>query len=128
MAEVAHREDCGLLAYSPLGFGVLRGKYLNGQRPPKGRITLYERFSRYSNPQVEAATQAYVDLAREHGLDPAQMALAYVSSRPFVTSNIIGATNMTQLQSNLASEGLKLGEEVLAGIEAIHQQHPNPAP
>lgn len=128
LAEVAHREDCGLLAYSPLGFGVLSGKYLNGQQPANARITLFERFSRYSNPQTEAATQAYVDLAREHGLDPAQMALAYVNGRSFVTSNIIGATTMDQLQSNLASMALVLSEDVLLGIEAIHQQHPNPAP
>lgn len=128
LAEVAHREDCGLLAYSPLGFGVLSGKYLNGQQPENGRITLFERFSRYSNPQVEAATQAYVDLAREHGLDSAQMSLAYVNSRPFVTSNIIGATTTEQLQSNLASIDLELSDDVLEGIEAIHQQHPNPAP
>lgn len=128
MAEVAHREDCGLLAYSPLGFGVLSGKYLHGQRPARARITLYERFTRYSNPQVEAATEAYVALAREHGLDPAQMALAYVTSRPFVTSNIIGATSLQQLQSNLASMDLCLSEALVAGIEAIHQRHPNPAP
>lgn len=128
LAEVAHREDCGLLAYSPLGFGVLSGKYLNGQQPANARLTLYERFSRYSSPQAEAAAQAYVDLAREHELDPSQMALAYVNSRPFVTSNIIGATSMAQLQSNLSSIALNLNEEVLVGIEAIHQQHPNPAP
>jgi len=128
MAEVAHREDCGLLAYSPLGFGVLSGKYLNGQQPANARITLFERFSRYSNPQVELATQAYVDLAHEHELDPAQMALAYVNSRPFVTSNIIGATNSGQLQSNLASIDLELSEDVLTGIESIHQRQPNPAP
>lgn len=128
MAEVAHREDCGLLAYSPLGFGVLSGKYLNGQRPVDGRITLFERFSRYSNPQAEAATAAYVALAGEYGLDPAQMALAYVTGRSFVTSNIIGATTLAQLQSNLASVALRLDEAVLEGIEAIHQRYPNPAP
>lgn len=128
LAEVAHREDCGLLAYSPLGFGVLSGKYLNGQKPANARITLFERFSRYSNPQVEKATQAYVALAHEQGLDPAQMALAYVNSRPFVTSNIIGATTMEQLKSNLASIDLDLSEDVLAAIEAIHQRQPNPAP
>jgi aryl-alcohol dehydrogenase-like predicted oxidoreductase len=128
LAEVAHREDCGLLAYSPLGFGVLSGKYLNGQQPPNARITLFERFSRYSNPQVEMATEAYVALAREHGLDPAQMALAYVSSRPFLTSNIIGATTMAQLEDNLASAQLSLSAEVMEGIEAIHQRQPNPAP
>lgn len=128
LAEVAQREDCGLLAYSPLGFGVLSGKYLNGQQPAGARITLFERFSRYSNPQAETATAAYVALAQAHGLDPAQMALAYVSSRPFLTSNIIGATSLAQLQSNLASMELRLEDEVLAGIEAIHQQQPNPAP
>lgn len=128
LAEVAHREDCGLLAYSPLGFGVLSGKYLKGQQPANGRITLYERFTRYSNAQVEVATQAYVDLAQKHGLDSAQMALAYVTGRPFVSSNIIGATTTEQLQSNLASAELHLSEEVLAGIETIHQQQPNPAP
>ncbi|MBL1278434.1 MAG: NADP(H)-dependent aldo-keto reductase [Ectothiorhodospiraceae bacterium] len=128
MAEVAHREDCGLLAYSPLGFGVLSGKYINGQRPTDGRITLYERFTRYSSPQAEAATQAYVALAREYHIDPAQMALAFVSSRPFVTSTIIGATTMAQLQSNLASAELVLSEEILTGIEGIQQQFSNPAP
>lgn len=128
LAEVAHREDCGLLAYSPLGFGVLSGKYLHGQRPADARVTLYERFSRYSNAQAVAATEAYVGLAQEHGLDPAQMALAYVTSRPFLTSNIIGATSMVQLESNLASAQLRLSDEVMAGIEAIHQQQPNPAP
>lgn len=128
LSEVAHREDCGLLAYSPLGFGVLSGKYLGGQKPAGARLTLFERFSRYTNPQAEAATGAYVALAREHDLDPAQMALAYVTSRPFLTSNIIGATSMAQLQSNLASVEIRLGEEVMTGIEAIHQQHPNPAP
>ncbi len=128
LAEIAHREECGLLAYSPLGFGVLSGKYLRGQQPADARITLYERFSRYSNVQAVAATEAYVALACEHGLDPAQMALAYVSSRPFLTSSIVGATSMAQLQSNLASAELDLSEDVINGIEAIHQGQPNPAP
>jgi aryl-alcohol dehydrogenase-like predicted oxidoreductase len=128
LAEVAHREDCGLLAYSPLAFGVLSGKYLHGAQPAGARLTLFERFSRYSNPQAEQATAAYVGLAREHGLDPAQMALAYVTSRPFLTSNIIGATTMAQLESNLASIQVELSDEVLEGIEAIHRQYPNPAP
>jgi aryl-alcohol dehydrogenase-like predicted oxidoreductase len=128
LAEIAHREECGLLAYSPLGFGVLSGKYLGGQRPTGARLSRFERFSRYSNPQAEAATEAYVALARAHDLDPAQMALAYVSSRPFLTSSIIGATCLTQLESNLASAELQLSDAVLAGIEDIHQRHPNPAP
>jgi len=128
LAEIAMREDCGLLAYSPMAFGVLSGKYLNGRRPAGARLTLFERFSRYSNPEVERATAEYVALAREHGLDPAQMALAWVTSRPFVTSNIIGATTLEQLESNLASAELRLSDEVVAGIDAIHTRQPNPAP
>ncbi|MFI0474260.1 NADP(H)-dependent aldo-keto reductase [Halomonas sp. HMF6819] len=128
LAEIAHREDVGLLAYSPLAFGVLSGKYLNGARPAKGRLTLYERFKRYTSPQAEQATQEYVALAQKHGLDPAQMALAFINSRPFLTSNIIGATTMEQLESNLESEALKLDDEVLEGIDAIHQRISNPSP
>ncbi|RKT43799.1 NADP(H)-dependent aldo-keto reductase [Thiocapsa rosea] len=128
LAEVAIREDCGLLAYSPLGFGVLSGKYLDGARPAGARVTLFERFSRYSNPEAERATAEYVALARRHGLDPAQMALAWVTSRPFVTSNIIGATTPEQLETNLASADLTLPDEVIAQIEAIHTRQPNPAP
>ncbi|KQQ56064.1 aldo/keto reductase [Pseudomonas sp. Leaf127] len=128
LAEIAIREQIGLLAYSPLAFGVLTGKYLDGARPADGRLTLYERFQRYNNPEAQSATARYVALAREHGLDPGQMALAYVTSRPFVTSNIIGATNLEQLASNLASIDLTLSDEVIAGIEAIHTAQPNPAP
>ncbi len=128
LAECSHRENVGLLAYSPLAFGVLSGKYLGGQWPEGARITLFKRFSRYTNPQATAATQAYCELAAEHGLDACQMALAYVSSRSFVTSNIIGATSMSQLKSNIASHDLSLGDDLLAALEAIHVQHPNPAP
>ena len=128
LAEIAHREGVGLLAYSPLGFGVLSGKYLDGARPPKGRLTLFERFKRYTSEVAEEATRAYVQIAREHGLDPAQMALAYVNSRPFLTSNIIGATSMEQLEANLASESLRLDQEVLEAIEAVHRRLPNPCP
>jgi aryl-alcohol dehydrogenase-like predicted oxidoreductase len=128
LAEIAHRESVGLLAYSPMAFGVLSGKYLSGQRPEGARLTLFDRFTRYTNPQATAATEAYVDLAREHSLDPAQMALAYVTSRSFLTSNIIGATNLEQLKFNLDSVELKLSDEVLNGIESIHTTHPNPSP
>jgi aryl-alcohol dehydrogenase-like predicted oxidoreductase len=128
LAEVAIREDCGLLAYSPLAFGMLSGKYENGARPANARISLFSRFSRYTNAQSEAACSRYVALAREHGLDPAQMALAFVSAQPFVTSTIIGATSLEQLDADLASSELKLSDEVLAGIEAIHKAQPNPAP
>ncbi|RMF12521.1 MAG: NADP(H)-dependent aldo-keto reductase [Candidatus Dadabacteria bacterium] len=128
LAEFAHREDTGLLAYSPLGFGVLSGKYLDGRRPENARLTLFTRFTRYTNPRAEEATRRYVDLARQHGLDPAQMALAFVNSRPFVTANIIGATTMEQLERNIASIELQLPDSVLDGIEAIHRDIPNPAP
>ncbi len=128
LAEIAHREDVGLLAYSPLGFGTLSGKYLDDAKPAGARLTLFERFQRYTKPLAAQATQAYVELAREHALDPAQMALAYVNSRPFLTSNIIGATTMAQLESNIASIDLELDEAVLDGIDAIHNRLPNPAP
>ena len=128
LAEIAHRENVGLLAYSPLGFGVLSGKYLDGARPAGARLTLYERFQRYTTPQAEQATQAYVDIAREHGLDPAQMALAFVNSRSFLTSNIIGATTMDQLEDNLASESLRLEQDVLDAIDEVHGRLPNPCP
>lgn len=128
LAEMAIKEQCGLLAYSPLAFGWLSGKYENGARPVGARITEFPVMSRYNNPQSIAATTAYVELARAHGLSPAQMALAYVNSRDFVTSNIIGATTMAQLKENIASADLVLPPDVLTAIEAIHTQHPNPAP
>jgi aryl-alcohol dehydrogenase-like predicted oxidoreductase len=128
LAEIAHRERCGLLAYSPMAFGVLSGKYLDGQQPKGARLTLFDRFDRYSNSQVQRATKAYVELAKREGLSPAQMALAYVTSRPFVTSNIIGATTLAQLDENIGSIHTPLSKEVLQAIEAIHIQQPNPAP
>ncbi|WP_163577939.1 NADP(H)-dependent aldo-keto reductase [Halomonas faecis] len=128
LAEIAHREGVGLLAYSPLGFGVLSGKYLDGARPSNARLTLFERFQRYTSSQAEEATRAYVAIARERGLDPAQMALAFVNSRPFLTSNIIGATTMEQLESNLESEFLKLDDDVLEAIEDVHVRLSNPCP
>jgi aryl-alcohol dehydrogenase-like predicted oxidoreductase len=128
LSEFSHREQIGLLAYSPLAFGVLSGKYLHGARPTGARVTLFDRFVRYNNPQAERATEKYVALAIKHGLDPAQMALAYINSRPFVTSNIIGATTLSQLQSNLDSINVTLSDEVITEIDAIHTWQPNPAP
>jgi aryl-alcohol dehydrogenase-like predicted oxidoreductase len=128
LAEISWRERCGLLAYSPLGFGVLSGKYVGGARPLGARLSLFPDYTRYSNPAAEAATARYVALARKHGLDPAQMALAFVNSRPFLTSTIIGATRMEQLRSNIDSIDLTLSQAVLEGIEAIHERHPNPSP
>lgn len=128
LTEVSHRENVGLLAYSPLAFGVLSGKYLNNQWPEGARITLFKRFSRYLNESGIRATQAYVDLAKQSGLDPVQMALAFVTSRSFVTSNIIGATSMSQLMTNIASTSVQLSDDVLAEIERIHSEIPNPCP
>ncbi len=128
LAEIAHREQVGLLAYSPLGFGVLSGKYLDGAEKPEDRLSRFPEYDRYSNALALAATQEYVALARSLDLNPAQMALAYVNSRPFLTSNIIGATSMKQLRENIASVDLKLSDDVLDKIETIHKRHPNPAP
>ncbi len=128
LAEIAHRENMGLLAYSPLGFGVLTGKYLNGARPEGARLTLFDRFDRYTNPQAEAATAAYVKLAQQHDLNPAQMALAFINTRSFLTSNIIGATSLQQLETNIKSISIALPQQVLDGIDVIHQQFPSPSP
>lgn len=128
LSEFSHHDNVGLLAYSPLAMGMLSGKYENGARPAGARLTLFDRFTRYSSPQSVAATQEYVELARRHGLTPTQLALAWVNTRPFVTSNLIGATTLEQLKENIDSVGVTLDEAVLAGIEAIHTRYPNPAP
>ncbi|MFH1806597.1 MAG: NADP(H)-dependent aldo-keto reductase [Pseudomonadota bacterium] len=129
LAECSIREDAGLLAYSPLGGGALSGKYLGGAKPEGTRVTKWPQyFGRYLTENGVKATEAYVKLARDHGLDPAQMALAYVNSRPFLTANIIGATSMAQLESNIGSAKIKLDDDVLAGIESIQTLWPNPCP
>lgn len=128
LAEMAIREDAGLLAYSPLAFGMLSGKYLDGARPAGARLTLFERFQRYSNPQGLAATAEYAQLAAEHGLTPTQLALAFVNRQPFVTSNLIGATTLEQLRANIASVDVTLSQAILEGIEAIHARYTYPCP
>ncbi|EGA67332.1 NADP(H)-dependent aldo-keto reductase [Vibrio brasiliensis] len=128
LSEISHYEGVQLLAYSPLAFGCLSGKYLNGKRPQGARCSLFERFVRYFTPQGIEATQAYVNLAKEHGLDPAQMALAFINQRPFVASNIIGATNLDQLKSNIDSLDVVLTDELLAGIQEIGTTYSNPCP
>lgn len=128
LAEFVHRERIGMLAYSPLAFGVLAGKYLHGARPPDGRLTLFARFTRYNGQQAELAAREYVALARAQGLDPAQMALAFVQSRPFMTSTIIGATTLAQLDSNIGSAQVVLGRAVLKAIEEIHSRFTIPCP
>ncbi|MEC5397070.1 NADP(H)-dependent aldo-keto reductase [Uliginosibacterium sp. H1] len=126
LAEFSHRDGLALLGYSPLGFGVLSGKYLDGARPAGARLTLFDRFVRYTNPHAQAATAEYVALAHKHGLDPSQMATAFALSRRFMTSSIIGATTLEQLRSNIASVDVTLGDEVIAGINAIHARWSNP--
>jgi len=129
LAEVSHREQAGLLAYSPLGFGTLSGKYIGGRMPEGSRLALFsDRYSRYSKAEGIRATEKYVELARKHGITPARMALAFVNSRPFVTANIIGATSMAQLKENISSIDISLNDELIAGIEAIHTEQPNPCP
>tara|TARA_B100000513_G_scaffold195724_1_gene127143 strand:+ start:1746 stop:2780 length:1035 start_codon:yes stop_codon:yes gene_type:complete len=126
-AEVSVRENIGLLAYSPLACGVLSGKYIQGTDNPSSRLNLFTRFIRYSSNQSTEATRRYLKLADNNNLTLAQMALAFVNQQPFVTSNIIGATNLTQLQENIDSINIELSNEVLYGIEKIHQEIPDPS-
>lgn len=128
LAEFAHREDVGLLAYSPLGMGMLTGKYRNGAKPEGARLSKFTRFQRYMSELAESTTELYLQIADKHGLDAGQMALAYVNDRPFTTSNIIGATSKEQLKINIDSADVSLSEEVLAEIEAVHSVQPNPCP
>ncbi len=128
LSEVCHQEGIRSLPYSPLAFGKLSGKYLNGARPPGARITLFERFVRYNTPNADEASAEYVKIAQEAGLDPAQMALAWVTAQPHVASNIIGATTMEQLKSNIGSIDIQLSGEVLKRIDEVHARFPNPCP
>lgn len=128
LSEFAHREQVSLLAYSPTAMATLSGKYLNNAQPKGARLTLYPDYQRYKNTQASAAISDYVALAEESGLDAIQMALAYVNSRPFLTSTIIGATNMEQLKSNIDSIDIELPKNVIKGIEKIHSRYPNPCP
>lgn len=128
LAEVCRHANVGLLAYSPLAFGWLTGKYQDDPQA-RGRITLFPGFGqRYDKPNVPAATQEYVQIARAAGLSPASMALAFARTRWFTGSVIIGATSLSQLQENLDSVEITLAPDVLERIEAIHRRYPNPAP
>ena len=128
LAEISLRENMGLLAYSPLAFGVLSGKYIEGTAAKNARLNLFPRFARYSSEQATIATKAYLNLAKELGLSLTSMALAFVSGRPFVTSNIIGATTVEQLKENIDSINIKLNQDMLREINAIHSKIPNPSP
>ena len=128
LAEVGYRENIALLSYSPLAFGYLTGKYLDNPAA-HGRVTLFPGFNfRYTKPNVQAALTAYADLARKNGMTPAQLALAFVYSSWFVTSAIVGATSVVQLQENIGALEVKLSDEVLKAVEEIHLRYTNPAP
>lgn len=127
-AEIAHREQVGLLAYSPLGQGYLTGKYQKGAQPEGSRKKLFNRLQRYEKPQTEPAIDRYLAIAKQHGLDPAQFALQFVTTRPFVTSNIIGATTMEQLKTNIDSVNVKWTDELEKAVDDAHHAQPNPAP
>ncbi len=129
LSEVTYREQVSLLAYSPLGQGYLSGKYYEGGAlPPGSRKTLFARLGRYEKGNGPKAISTYIAVARRHGLDPAQMAIAFAVSRPFVTSTIIGATTLDQLETDIAAAELKLSEAALADIEQVHLDYPNPCP
>jgi len=126
LSETAIHEDCGLLAWSPLTRGLISGKYLNGAMPKGTRLEIDTRVEHRINPQTDAAIKAYMALAKQHDLDVCQMALAFVNQQPFLTSNLIGATTMEQLKSNIASIDIKLSEDIMKGIKAIRRQYPMP--
>ena len=128
LAEISQHEGVELLAYSCLAFGTLSGKYLNGAQPAGARNTLFSRFTRYSGEQSQLAVAEYVALAQQHQLDPSQMALAFVRQQPFVSSTLLGATTLDQLQINIDSANLTLSNEVLEALEAIHRRYTYPAP
>jgi len=128
LSEVTHHESVSLLAYSPLAQGYLTGKYQDGAMPPGTRKVLFDRLQRYETPGAPAAVDKYLALAREAGLDPGQMAIQFVTTRPFVTSNIIGATSMAQLRTDIASTAVEIDAELSQRIEDIHLIHSNPCP
>ena len=126
LSEIAINEDCGLLAWSPLCRGMLSGKYLNGARPEGARLTIETRVEHRHGSQTDAAIKRYIELAKSHGLDACQMAIAFVNSRPFINSTLIGATNMTQLKTDIGAISLTLADEVNDEIETIRREYPAP--
>ncbi|MGB5419743.1 aldo/keto reductase [Algibacter sp.] len=128
LAEVALRENVGLLAYSPMAFGVLSGKYVKGNVADNARLKLFPRFARYSSENATQATKHYLKIAEDNGMSLAQMSLAFVNQRPFLTSTIIGATKLDQLKENIDSINVTLSDDILEQIDAVHNILPNPAP
>lgn len=129
LAEACYYENIGLLAYSPLGFGLLSGKYIQEKKPAEARLTIFEGFGqRYLKPNVKEAVAAYVEIAHRYNLTPAQLALAFVQSRWFVASTIIGATTIEQLKENIDSVNVVLNKDILVELDGVHARYPNPAP
>ncbi len=128
MSEVCHFENVGLLAYSPLAFGVLSGKFLTGESHPNARINLFPKFSRYNSENATKATQLYSQIANDNGLTLTEMALAFIRQQFFVTSTIIGATNLTQLKENIQTSQIFLTEEITVEINKVQELYPNPSP
>ncbi len=128
LAEVAMREEVGLLAYSPLGQGTLTGKYLNGARPEGARGTLFGRLERYQGPGAEDAIKACITCAQEHGLSPVQLALKFCDTRPFVTSTLIGATSMEQLKENIDAFAVSWSDDLEKAVNDLHAKHRSPCP
>ena len=126
LSEISLNENCGLLAWSPLSRGMISGKYLNGAMPEGSRLSLDARREHRAAAQTDAAIAAYITLANEHQIDVCQMALAFVNQQPFVSSNLIGATTMQQLKSNIASIDIGLSPELIKGIKSIRRQYPAP--
>ncbi len=127
-SEICKRENVGLLAYSPLGFGILTGKYFNGKMPKNSRLDLFPTLKRFSNENSIKAAKLYEEVAKKHNLSLTHLSLSFVNDRPFVTSNIIGATNLEQLKENIESVNVKLSDEIISEINSINNKIPNPSP
>ena len=128
MSEISIREKCGLLVYYPLAAGALSGKYREGQMPKNSRMALFKGWERMINPLAMKAYDEYYKLAKDNNMTMVQLAQSFVNSRPFVTSNIIGATTMKQLKENVDSIDIELTDEIMEKINLIHNNNPNPSP
>ena len=128
MSEICYRENVGLLAYSPMAFGVLSGKFLTGESHPNARINLFPQFARYNSENTREATRLYNEIAKDFGLTLTELALAFIEKQPFVTSTIIGATNLQQLEQNINTINVSLSDEIMVEVEKVQNAFPNPAP
>ena len=127
-SEICMRENVGLLAYSPMAFGVLSGKFLTGENHPNARIKLFPQYSRYNSEQCTEATRLYQEIAKKNGLTLTELSLAFIEQQPFLTSTIIGATTMEQLKENIDSITVSLSDEILKAIDEVQAAIPDPAP